>query len=66
MKEYIVDYPQYDHLSIHEFVLSFKEEITRCRDCIQYSLDDFDYAWCSYVGSAVQDDDFCAWGERVD
>lgn len=37
----------------------------RCMDCIRYSLDDYGNTWCAYVASAVQPDDFCAWGERV-
>lgn len=39
-------------------------EIVRCRDCVRYSLDDYGNTWCAYVASAVQPDDFCAWGER--
>lgn len=40
-----------------------REEIVRCRDCMRYSLDDYGNTWCAYVASAVQPDDFCAWGE---
>lgn len=39
-------------------------EVVRCRDCVRYSLDDYGNTWCAYVSSAVQPDDFCAWGER--
>ena len=42
------------------------DELVRCRDCIRYSLDDYGNTWCAYVASAVQADDFCAWGERED
>ena len=38
--------------------------IVRCKDCIRYSLDYYGNTWCAYVASAVQPDDFCAWGER--
>ena len=47
-------------------VAVFLGSIVRCRDCIRYSLDDYGNTWCAYVASAVQPDDFCAWGERED
>lgn len=40
--------------------------LVRCRDCFRYSLDDYGNTWCAYVASAVQPDDFCAWGERIE
>lgn len=39
--------------------------IVRCRDCVRYSLDDYGNTWCADVASAVQPDDFCAWGEKA-
>lgn len=68
MSEYIVDYPQYEHLSIHEFVLSFKEEIVRCRDCVYFDKYENDEISVCYrfdnEQPIVEPDGFCAWGER--
>lgn len=70
MSEYIVDYPQFEHLSIHEFVLSFKEKIVRCRDC-RYYVEEWNRKfrrstiYCDWLdGAHVEPDGFCAWGER--
>ena len=64
MSEYIVDYPQFDHLSIHEFVISFKERVVRCRDCKEYHPELYSHISCELLGRYVEPDGFCAWGER--
>lgn len=68
MSEYIVDYPQWEHLSIHEFVLSFKEKIVRCRDCVYFDKYENDEISVCYrfdnEQPIVEPDGFCAWGKR--
>lgn len=47
-----------------------REEITRCRDCACFSVDDSDHDyrtgwWCKrWYTDMVMPDGFCAWGER--
>lgn len=69
MSEYIVCVPRdmpYDiKAELNAWYIN-SEPIVRCRDCVRYSLDDYGNTWCAYVASAVQPDDFCAWGETKD
>lgn len=71
MSEYIVDFGDKSSAfvglamaEVRAHGAELHEPVVRCRDCIRYSLDDYGNTWCAYVASAVQPDDFCAWGER--
>lgn len=69
MSEHIIDMGDSSYKSSSGLlcadVSQLREEIVRCRDCVRYSLDDYGNTWCAYVASAVQPDDFCAWGRKV-
>lgn len=38
-------------------------EVVRCKDCVGCDRDDGS-PWCGLVGLHVDDDHYCAWGER--
>ena len=40
-------------------------EVVRCKDCVSCDRDDGS-PWCGLVGLHVDDDHYCAWGERED
>ena len=40
-------------------------EVVRCKDCVGCDRDDGS-PWCGLVGLHVDDDHYCAWGERKD
>lgn len=40
-------------------------EVVRCRDC-GWCEDQGGFHWCGYWENCVDEDGFCAWGERKD
>lgn len=41
-----------------------REEIVRCRDCANASLDEFGRGWCNENCREITPWDFCAWGRK--
>ena len=63
MKEVIVRLTS-DHIKVKggEYVQDF----IRCQDCIHRRLNDYGttrYYYCTIVGKAIEDTDYCAWNE---
>ena len=74
MSEYIVDFKNAERVSHFEslfadFTAPIREEIVRCRDCINYSGEDNEIypKWCMQMNiTEVEPNGFCAWAERSD
>lgn len=71
MTEYVVEYKEYESLTGMVFCqpLARKEEIVRCRDCVNCYFD-FSSWMCGEFGFGVGNEDdgepdgFCAWAVR--
>ncbi len=49
---------------IPEYRLERREEIVRCRDCENYEPSLYRHFTCELLRLWVEQDDFCAWGEK--
>lgn len=65
MSEFIIDWDE--NLVIDTFSKnSLREEIVRCRDCVNASFDEFGGGWCNENCREIKPWDYCAWDERRD
>lgn len=67
VKKYMSVFAKYDWREICEMLNDAPTvdavEVVRCKDCVGCDRDNGS-PWCGLVGLHVDDDHYCAWGER--
>lgn len=44
----------------------YREEVVRCRDCVNASVDEFGGGWCCENRREIKPWNFCCWGDGGD